>query len=1526
MRQVEDINNIRQKHLSQELTDYTGLLVFIRTGVIPFYSEKKTKKMGGEYDEGAYFTIDNKVGKEYEVYNGSSGNISGKPDGFIDEDFAGAEISIARILPARWTKQANEGLKKNTDIRFYTLKVMSGKQVVYEDGDFQQKGAAGLKKGTEFYVYERLGSGGYRIGIRTPKKSSVFQSGVGDYDWTYGYIREDIGSLQLEVIDVSMQRIVHEVNQENQIIEGSLDGYILKVVKSENFFILPYPSFDFWFGLKKAGTGDDVSIYDEQGDFYFVQTSKKVRGYISRVLLHRNRSFYSIVSVPTIAPVEVEAEGGPGMLNIQSASEIEQEIQILKSSTIRYNILQKVVSGIASVMGSNPESLSGKESKDVKLLLAEMSPAEMEVLWAEHRIILVKAALAGKLYEEVLELIENTKVDVDNFKSMLYADERAVYNKLKEKIENEYRPENEIAFKDAFARGLGIDTAKLDDLNAFLRKDEKEKACDQVKDFTDIDMQAIEMWARLTLIEYIVEKRKFQQTLVRLIKTTPDDVISLDRLRYKVHHSTRDIDGNIYDELLDFIEPGTARIFYETMSMFYPGELDESKMEKFRTAIIGEDADSDVAIEIALSLSLTEYSKVTIEEKKALIEVMIDQERNIEGEEQTLIAMVLSTLTEEEEKLAKVYFENDFDRFNRIISSVTEEPYMSEIKNALDRIMGTSEKLLKKVMDLVYAHDQDAEDYALMLNNKALETLEPEQRVDLILRLSMGWSTTGFDEDMIIRVVESTKDAAGRKRLYEWLEEDYTPYPSHVRQRDRMLGKLSGKNKDRFLQAIGALSGTPEVLTTEEMLAKNQKLKAGDAGEKVRQLSMLSDAEMTSLTRESRAQLLDMLAFRSGTLGAIGEDVAIRIVRTTPDDQIDYLFLKLGENEGKLSNKIHKQVTDENFYTLQRHIQLLAYKKRLKTVDVGADKLEKEKMRQQGLYHPNVIPSYGTMGCSGFSVSAGAMGKIKVSMSFMAPDKTVRDFLKTHPAFKLIRSIDISQNIFTKYRYDLEGEFDAVQNVGVVFPKESRLNKKEAEEKKGDKDEMYLEAGGNVQVVPGIGLFEMHAESRKIINAETEKANDETFFYLEIILLAVGVGEIMMAARGLRLAFAIIDTTVFASHLAIRPFRNDLMKTEDGRTFLAAFDAITLAVGVTGLARLGYGLYKMSLYKDLMRSWDKAKIGMDTALVNKIDSALKRLGRQEDLYKKVFSVTNKDELKAVDDMIDRFGGLTRDERSGLKALARIKLKYPTLNGKNFLAKLEQESAMGNIVDNIVDSVTLTTREQNALRRFTNAGHGNLTEQNFIRTLRRLAAGDEEKLLKILQMPAVNFDLVRLDALLGRAGNNLDVALEFVKKLSGNSLKFMKMVDHLPYFMRRPVSGVLPGYFTRSGREFEKLAIPHVYDKHLMECFDFSKPEYMASDIDFFPPYTTQQDVAEYIDEALTWLKKTKGPKYPLNEIPEYVLLNNGITVRIGSSMNAAGYEGFNTIGMFYPPKSGGFNLVNFSKDEMLAYKYLFLGI
>jgi hypothetical protein len=125
-------------------------------------------------------------------------------------------------------------------------------------------------------------------------------------------------------------------------------------------------------------------------------------------------------------------------------------------------------------------------------------------------------------------------------------------------------------------------------------------------------------------------------------------------------------------------------------------------------------------------------------------------------------------------------------------------------------------------------------------------------------------------------------------------------------------------------------------------------------------------------------------------------------------------------------------------------------------------------------------------------------------------------------------------------------------------------------------------------------------------------------------------------------------------------------------------------------------------------------------------------------------------------------------------------------------------------------------------------------------------------------------------------------------------------NYLPHFTKTPINNIKPNLI----KGFDDVNMQHILDKHSMAHFDFVVNG-VARDIDFFPAGTSQQDVADWIDQCLA----TLNPKGSTNLLPAAKFAEtvscNGMTFILGSDsgkniQNGVFPDNQMIIGQFYP--------------------------
>ncbi|SKC58828.1 hypothetical protein SAMN05660236_1835 [Ohtaekwangia koreensis] len=254
-------------------------------------------------------------------------------------------------------------------------------------------------------------------------------------------------------------------------------------------------------------------------------------------------------------------------------------------------------------------------------------------------------------------------------------------------------------------------------------------------------------------------------------------------------------------------------------------------------------------------------------------------------------------------------------------------------------------------------------------------------------------------------------------------------------------------------------------------------------------------------------------------------------------------------------------------------------------------------------------------------------------------------------------------------------------------------------------------------------------------------------------------------------------------------------------------------------------------------------------------------------------------------------------------------------GKTGSFMTEESVVLSGKAGTMLDGLQITQQELKSFQKFQRAGHTNLIEADFIKAYRRLNNISGSDIGPILQKATVNHDIVRLEKLIHRTGNNMTkVNTLFAENALADYAFFSKVIDYLDVFSTQSIQGVKPNYFSNATKVFDDVNMDYILRKHTAEHFDFSGIG-VAQDIDFFPIGTTEQQVAGYIDEALSILRTTKGPNYPINGAYEQVTLKNGMKVEIGSNPGnlivnqpkppkSPFTAEQNVIGHFYPVEGG----------------------
>jgi hypothetical protein len=227
---------------------------------------------------------------------------------------------------------------------------------------------------------------------------------------------------------------------------------------------------------------------------------------------------------------------------------------------------------------------------------------------------------------------------------------------------------------------------------------------------------------------------------------------------------------------------------------------------------------------------------------------------------------------------------------------------------------------------------------------------------------------------------------------------------------------------------------------------------------------------------------------------------------------------------------------------------------------------------------------------------------------------------------------------------------------------------------------------------------------------------------------------------------------------------------------------------------------------------------------------------------------------------------------------------------------------------------LTEPTKRALQRYRAKGFTDLSDEDVVRTFRRLEQRVTKNVLVThLNRLDVNSDIYRLEKLFAKARYEISRLDKFFERVGGNPAKFKLFVDYLHEFKGLPIESIKPTYFNNLSREFADINMQHILDKHTVKYFQFI-PDNLGTTVHMFPAGTTQAQVCSYIDEALNILRVNRGSIYPIPNLAENVTLSSGMIVRIGSKVE----NGVKVIGQFYPLPSNG--ILEFSQEELRAFR------
>jgi hypothetical protein len=485
-----------------------------------------------------------------------------------------------------------------------------------------------------------------------------------------------------------------------------------------------------------------------------------------------------------------------------------------------------------------------------------------------------------------------------------------------------------------------------------------------------------------------------------------------------------------------------------------------------------------------------------------------------------------------------------------------------------------------------------------------------------------------------------------------------------------------------------------------------QSGKDHDSARKVLEsVGLLTNDQMVLLDIDTRTEYIRHICTKTGSVGYHGENIVTRLILSTPAtanpsdidlkkntftdeekkrlSQVTLLFNELSSKSGELYHQVHAALDGETFNELHRELQGLVTKQRY--ADGGSNAIgelkiskEDELMRQQGYLHPRVVA--WDRGASVHNVKYTSDGKIEVKFEMGGTEAMIKKFVASHqdppytykerrgsamvegkvPNKKDQNGKEIAGNEYTYY--ELTVAFAPTDMIAVIDYSRATWDR-------GMSTEAPLLSAATsdlkIDLIPAIGLFEMEVESDR-------ETREQALLFLDIILLAVGIGEISMGIKGARLAFAIADVAIGALGLGVKGFRKQLMETESGRIFLGIVDGLTMAYGIVGLGRLTAAMYSMGKVMRLRSALNALKgVTKDAEMLRTLELLVSKLEQPGEMYKALFNISSKSEFEDALKLIDGYPGLMKAEREALKALAQKRLNNPAVSIRQFLDELGQ---------------------------------------------------------------------------------------------------------------------------------------------------------------------------------------------------------------------------------------------------------------
>jgi len=168
----------------------------------------------------------------------------------------------------------------------------------------------------------------------------------------------------------------------------------------------------------------------------------------------------------------------------------------------------------------------------------------------------------------------------------------------------------------------------------------------------------------------------------------------------------------------------------------------------------------------------------------------------------------------------------------------------------------------------------------------------------------------------------------------------------------------------------------------------------------------------------------------------------------------------------------------------------------------------------------------------------------------------------------------------------------------------------------------------------------------------------------------------------------------------------------------------------------------------------------------------------------------------------------------------------------------------------------------------------------------------------------------LEAILTKASALGDThkAEDLLNIAAGNSAKFTQLAEALKKFKLTPAPGGAP----RALHGYTGIDFIHLQERHTYDFFNFAGR--IRAKNTLWPPGT---DIATRVEQALSELDKIKRRLIPFEKPEVIVTLPDGVRVQIGS-------DKANEIGQFFALEDVAKGIIDFTRQEMLAFKKLLL--